>query len=190
MINDILKAVLDEALTFLQKANDGIFPGTLILETDYKSEQLESYAMPLLIIDMMDSPDQSQWPGGTTRVDWVFGFNSYQYAPDSFVDDSTGYSTDLMQIIDNIRRHFSERFWLLPARTDPALPMTMPDIEANYGFKFTLSGVVRARQLDQDGLVMGWRIMFDSVAIDEETNWTRDNQGPLAHVVETPPSNT
>jgi hypothetical protein len=190
MTDEILKAVLDEALAFLQQTSDGIFPGTLILETDYKSAQLESYSMPLLIIDMVDAPDESQYPGGTTRVDWVFGFNSYTYAPDSYVDDASPYSTSLMKIIDSIRRHFSLRFWILPARTDPNNPMTMPDIEENYGFVFTLSGLVRAKQLDQDGLIMGWRIMFDSVAIDEETNWTLDNQGPLEHVTETPLDNS
>lgn len=190
MTDEILKAALDEALAFLQSKNDGDFPGTLILETNYKSEDLLSYSLPLLILDLMDAPEESQYPGGTTRTDWVWGFNAYAMAGDSFVDDVTPYATSPLKIIDAIRRHFSLRFWLVPPRTNDTMPMSMQDITDNYGFKYTLSGRVRAKPLDQDGLYMGWRIMFDSVCIDEETNWTLDNQGPLEHVTQSQPDNS
>lgn len=184
MIGDIMKAVLNEAKAFLQTSTfqGNPFAGTVILETNYKSDKLLSYAMPLLLIDMMDAPEESQYPGGVTRVDWVFGFNSYNLEPDGYVDDDSTFSADLLDIVDAIRQHFSLRFWTVPSRgMDTTIPMAMDDICAAYGFKFTLSGLTRANKLEQDGLIMGWRIMFDSIAIDDSTDWTMP-AGPLTTV--------
>lgn len=168
MIGDILNAVLNECKALLQTVD---IAGTIILETDYKSDKLVTYSMPLLILDMIDAPEASQYLGGVTRMDWVFGMNSYNLQPDSYIDDVTPWSGSLLDIIDRIRAHFSLGFWLVAGRTDQSLPMAMADIEMAYGFKFTLSGLTRANNLDQDGLVMGWRIMFDSIAIDDATDW-------------------
>ena len=185
MIGDILNAVLNECKALLQTMD---IAGTLILETDYKSDKLTTYSMPLLILDMIDAPETSQYLGGVTRVDWVFGMNSYNLQPDSYVDDITPWSGSLLDIIDRIRAHFSLGFWLVPTRgEDTTLPMAMPDILSAYGFKFTLSGLTRANHLDEDGLIMGWRIMFDSIAIDDFTDWILLNQ-PLTTVTPTLPS--
>lgn len=182
MTGEILKAVSEETKAFLQKSNDGNFPGTVILETDFKSDQMASYGMPLVILDMMDAPDMSQYIGGSTRADWIFGMNSYNYQPDGYLDDGTDYSANLLNIIDDIRRHFSNRFWIRDARADDSTPMTMPDIEEVYGFKFTLSGLTRANALERDGMVMGWRIVFDSLSIDEETDNVYPSPEPMEGV--------
>lgn len=187
MTDHIMQAVLNECKAFLQQSPDG--PGTVILEEDYKHTNLLTYTMPLCLIDLMDAPEESQWIGGSTRVDWIFGFNTYQLEPDSYLDDDTTYSTGLMRIVDDIRRHFSLGFWLVPARTDDTQPMAMQDVIDNYGFKFTLTGKTKARPLDQEGLILGWRINFDSLAIDDVTDWIKP-KNPLEKVVPTLPPNT
>lgn len=179
MTGEILKAVSEETKAFLQQSNQGNFPGTVILETDFKSDQMASYAMPLVILDMQDAPETSQYLGGVTRVDWIFGMNSYNYQPDGYLDDATDYSANLLNIIDEIRRHFSLHMWIRAARETDADPMTMPDVEETYGFKFTLSGLTRANPLEKDGLVMGWRIMFDSLSVDEETDSIYPSPQPM-----------
>lgn len=183
MIPEILKAVMNEAVALLQSGARGAeFTGTVILDTDFRAGKLESYAMPLLLIDVIDAPDAGQCPGGWTKVDWVFGLNSYNYQPDPMGDDQTEYSTSLQGIIDDIRQHFSDGLWLIPSRgNDTSIPMSMQDVQDNYGFVFTLSGLTRANNLEQDGLILGWRIMFDSLAFDTETDKDTD-AGPLAGI--------
>lgn len=186
MIGDILNAILQEIKAFLLQQNEN-FVGTVILETDYRSDRVETYPMPLVILDMMDAPEASQYIGGVTRMDWVFGLNSYHYEPDGYVETGESSAPKLLDIIDKIRQHFVLGFWVVPARSDDSQPMAMDDLKANYAFKFTLSGLVRAPQLDESGLIMGWRITLDSVSVDDGTDWILFNQGPLEHVVQTPP---
>jgi len=180
MIGDILNAVMQECKALL--VDEG---GTIMLKTDYKTSNLPSYTMPLLLVDLLDAPDSLQYPGGLTRVDWNFAMNSYNYAPDPKADDPTGYSMQLLDIIDKIRSHFSKGIWL--NTTSP----TMIDILNNYCFKFTLSGITSADALDQDGLIMGYKIIFDSVGVDDGTSSEVDSTAPLETVdqIDNPPFN-
>ena len=151
--------------------NAGEFTGTVIFETNYKSEKLQTYTMPLLILALEDEIDSGPFLGGATKMDGSFSMNSYNYDPNSYGDDDSGQSEELSGIIDIIRQHFSVRQWIIPSRgLDTTIPMSMDDIQENYGFKFTLSGVHRARKLDQDGLIIGYRIIFDFIAIDDTTD--------------------
>jgi hypothetical protein len=168
MIGAILDAVLKECRELFKDTG-----GTVILKTDYKSTNLINYSMPLLLLDLVDGADTGQYHGGTTRTDWMFAFNSYNYEPDSYTDDTSGYSTGLLDVIDQIRQHFSIGIWLTQGMTD---------ILNNYCFKYTLSGIVPADALDQDGLVMGYRIVFDSIAIDNSTNSVQMSESVLEHV--------
>ena len=158
MIGDILNAVMQECKALLADQ-----AGTVILKTDYKASNLPSYAMPLLLVDLYDATDSVQYPGGLTRVDWNFAFNSYHNAPDPKVDDDSGYSIGLLDVIDSIRQHFSIGAWLTHGMTN---------ILNNYAFRFTLSGISPADALEQEGLIMGYKIIFDSAAVDTGTSGT------------------
>ena len=170
MIGAILNAVIVECRELLKDSG-----GTVILKTDYRATKLTTYSMPLLLLDLVEAPDSGQYPGGVTRVEWMFALNSYNYEPDSYTDDTSGYSTSLLDVIDTIRQHFSLGIWLTQGMTD---------ILNNYCFKFTLSGIVPADALDQDGLIMGYRIVFDSIAIDTDTSFVQMSESDLEHVVQ------
>lgn len=166
MIGDILNAILQETVALSRTWENY---GTVLLKTDYKNTKLVDYAMPLVIVDLADGVDSKQYPGGLTRMEWQYAFNSYNYSPDGYVDDTTGYSTSLLKIpIDEIRRHFEIGKWIAE---DPNAPGTylMNIILDLYGFRFTFSGVTPADHLDEDGLVMGYKIGFDSVSFDNVT---------------------
>lgn len=170
MTGEILKAVVNEACAFLAQRKGGKEPGTCMIEDDYKDDDQRTYIMPLILIDMMDATDTSQYPGGGTKLDWAFGMNSYAYMPDSYNDDPSSFSTDLLSVIDELRTHFSIGIWLVPPRATDDEPMAIADLLNNFAFVFTLSGLVRAKHLQRDGLVMGWRIVFDSISIDSSTD--------------------
>lgn len=171
MTGEILKAVAEEAKALFQQSDTSGAPGTVILETDFNKAKMDNYSMPLLLLDMIDAPEMSQYPGGLKRADWRFGMNTYNYQPDPYLDDETNYSANLQNIIDAVTDHFAARIWLRTARdvNNPDDPLTMADIEDQYGFRFTLSGLQRATNLNMDGLILGWRVTFDSVAVDDST---------------------
>lgn len=184
MIGKIINAVLQECLALSHTWDN---PGTILLKTDYKNSKLPDYAMPLVIVDVPDAPDSLQYPGGLTRMEWLLNFNSYSYSPDGYVDDATGYSTSLLEIpIDEIRRHFSIGAWIYVGT--PESP-AMADILDLYGFRFTFSGVTTADALTEDGLVMGFKIGFDSVSFDSATKAVVPSVNPLEEVdqVNNPP---
>jgi len=177
MIDDILNAVAQECKQFL--ADSG---GTIILKTDYSPKKMEGYTMPLLIIEMLPASEAYQYCGGVSRVDWMFKLNSYNYMPDGMIDDDTDYSRGLLKVIDDIRQHFSKGVYI---------SSLMTDVLNNYCFKFTLSNVQNADNLDGEGLNIGYGIVFDSCAIDPSTNFTQTSTQPLTTVaqVNNPPFN-
>lgn len=170
MTPEIHQAVIDECIKLL---TDG--KGTVVLKTDFRSANLSTYTMPLLLLEILPGEDSRQLLGGVTMMEWGFAMNSYVYSPDAHGGDVTGFATGLKQIIDDIRKHFSLRTWLTTG---------MPAIEAAYGFRFTLSGLTHADALEaQDGLINGYRIMFDSVAIDDSTDSIVSSTSNLEHVL-------
>jgi hypothetical protein len=170
MIGEILDAVLKECRAFL--ANKG---ATVILKTDFKTTNIPTYGMPLLLLDVPDGTETGMYTGGVTHADWLFSFNSYNYEPDAYTDDTSGYSTGLLDIIDEIRRHFSFEVWLTAE---------MAAILTKYGFRYTLSGMLPADALEGDGLIMGYKIVFDSIAIDVSTAAVADSTAVLETVVQ------
>lgn len=181
MIGDILNAIMQECRALL-----GEKKGTVILKTDYKPAEKGSYNMPLLIVDLIDAPDAFQLIGGSTRMDWNIAMNSYAYMPDPTIDDTTGDARNLLNVIDEIRQHFSIKNWL-----NTSITPTMNDVLNNYCFKYTLSGIQTADALDEDGLVMGYKIIFDSVGIDTTTSLSEDSTQVLNTVqqINNPPFN-
>ena len=170
MIGRILQAVIDECKAL---PIDGV--GTIILKTDYRSSNLESYAMPLLLLDLMEAPESGQYIGALTRMDYIFALNSYNYEPNSGCDPDGGYSTSLLNIIDTIRRHFSYGVWITSEMTD---------ILNSYGFRFTLGGLTPADPLEADGLIMGYKVVFDSISFDVETNDVAPSTAVLEDVID------
>lgn len=170
MIGQILDAVIKECRQLLDGTG-----ATVILKTDFRTNNLATYGMPLLILDIPDGTDSGMYIAGATHADWLFCLNSYNYEPDAYADDNSGYSTDLLNIIDEIRRHFSFEVWLTPG---------MNDVRSNYGFRFSLSGISPGDALDGDGLVMGYKIVFDSISIDVSTVAVSESSAILEHVVQ------
>ena len=156
MIGEILNAVIQEAKLLFEGQG-----GTVLIKTDYKNSSLPSYSMPLLIVDLLDANELTHYINGVTRADWNFAFNSYNYMPDLYNDDNSEYSKNLLNVIDDVRRHFQTGDWKSPL---------MVAVLENYGFKFTIMGINPADALEDQGLVMGYKIVFDSVAIDNQTN--------------------
>ena len=181
MIADILNAVTQECKQFLSASG-----GTIILKTDYSPKKIEGYTMPLLIIEMLPASEAYQYSGGVSRVDWMFKLNSYNYMPDGMIDDDSGYSRDLLQVIDDIRVHFSVGNWV-----NTTITPTMSDVLSDYCFKFTLSNVQNADPLDGEGLNMGYGIVFDSCGVDVSTGSVQPSTQPLDAVnqINNPPFN-
>jgi hypothetical protein len=170
MIGEILNTVIQECRALLDGRG-----ATVILKTDFNTNSLLNYGMPLLLLDVPDGVETGMYAGGVTHADWLFVFNSYNYEPDAYNDDKSGYSTSLLDFIDEIRRHFSFEVWET---------QEMIDVVNKYGFRFTLSGITPADALEGDGLVMGYKIVFDSIAIDVTTAAVADSEAVLEHVVQ------
>lgn len=52
------------------------------------------------------------------------------------------------------------------------LTQAMADVFFTYGFQFTMTGVLNADPVDEQGLIMGFKIQFDSTAFDGLTLFT------------------
>jgi hypothetical protein len=171
MIGEILNAVLGECSALLSGTG-----ASVILKTNFKSTKNITNQPSFILLDLTDAPESVIYPGGLTRMDWVFSFNSYSYEPDAYVDETdTGYSTNLLNFIDLIRQHFS----VLPA--GEWLTSGMNDVANTYGFQYTLSGIAPADGIDEDGLIMGYKITFNSTSFDQVTYYTPATE-PLQNI--------
>jgi hypothetical protein len=157
---DIITAIQAEAQALT--SDTGAFVGQVILKTDFKDTGEITYTMPLLMLDIMDGPESTPFCGGAHKIDWNFGLDIYNYEPNAYGDDTSGYSGSLLDVIDLVRQHFSLRSWLTAGMTA---------LESNYGFRLTLAGIHKASALKyKDGIIMGYRIHFESMAIDDGTD--------------------
>lgn len=66
----------------------------------------------------------------------------------------------------------------------PWLTYGMWQILVNYGFRFALSGLHPADHLDGDGLVMGYKVMFDSISFDTDTAGTQTSTAVVTSVAQ------
>lgn len=220
MIGEILNSILLECKALLSGTG-----AQTILKTQFKPSKLPDTNGNFVLLSLEDAPDTTQYPGGLTRCDWKWSFNSYNWEPDAYVDDDTGYSTSLLIFIDQIRQHFSlgpfgngivtsagilivgkiyqvangtidynsntlanGSFFVCIGgvttftTTDIGyvigtswLTQAMANIFNIYGFQFTLTGITAADAIDQDGLIMGFKIGFDSTAFDQVTKFTEND---------------
>lgn len=181
MVDEIIDAVQKEAEAFSKE--NGEFIGQIILKTNFINTGEVAYVMPLGLLDILGGSETSQYPGGVTRVDWNWAFNLYNYYANVYGDDVSGETARLMKWTDQVRRHFSTRNWLTQG---------MKDIECRYDFRFTLSGVQEADHLKyREGLCKGWRFMFESIALDKETDSVcYDPEAKLKEVIPLPLDNS
>lgn len=159
MIGEITKAILDECAALLQGTG-----AEIILKTNFKKMEDESYSGNFILLDVQDAPDSLMYMGGLTRMDWKFAFNSYNFQPDAYNDDTSDYSTSLMNFIDIVRQHFtagySNQQWFTAG---------MNTIFNTYGFQFTFGGVFVAEAIEKDGVTMGWGVIMESTGLDDTT---------------------
>jgi hypothetical protein len=220
MIGEILDSVLKECQALLSSTG-----ATVILKTNFLPKKTPDNNGNFILLGLDAAPDTTQYPGGLTRCDWKWDFGSYNWEPDAYGDDQSGFSTDLLNFIDRIRQHFSlgalGKGVAMPGDTlkigviyqvingtivydgNPLtagtffvcvaeainftstnngyvvgtswLTQAMVTIFNNYGFQFTLTGITAADALDQDGLIMGFKIGFDSTAFDQVTQFNEDD---------------
>ena len=90
--------------------------------------------------------------------------------PDLYGDDKFRYSISLYNFMEGLRVHFSLGIWLTSE---------MYEIEILYSFRFTLSGILHADALEGSGLNLGYKIVFDSIAIDNRTNYVKMSESLL-----------
>ena len=173
MTGDIIDAIMKES-----KAIPDLQVGTVILKTDFKLADIDSYSMPMLLFELLEGGESRQLIGGITRLDYYVALNVYAQAPDQLGDDTTGYSPSLLNIIDTIRVHFSN------GRLYGWLTQGMTDILNNYGFRFSLGGIVEADALEGDGLLMGKRLVFETISFDMATCNNPQSTSPVTSVAQ------
>ena len=172
MIGEITDAVLKECKELLQGTG-----AEVIFKTNLNQMSKETYSGNFVLLDILDAPDSKQYPGGLTQMEWKYCFNSYNFEPDSFVDDVTGYSTDLLNFIDTIRQHFSSA-----QGNDGWLTDDMRNVQEQYGFQFTFGGLTVAEAVEKDGIVMGYKIDMETTALDAATLYLVQSGSVLEHV--------
>jgi hypothetical protein len=156
---DIIHAVLEEIKYFLNGQ------GTYILDTQIK-EDIE-YEFPLIIFEFGDGGDSARLPGnGITRIDYDIALRIYNFEPNAYSDEDGGYSSSLLNIIDNVRVFFCNENW----QTNEMKALT-----DKYGFRMEFQGLNKAEPISaNDNLVMGYRLLFATIAFDQLTNSTYD----------------
>ena len=135
---------------------------SVIRDTQFNVEQMPMYTVPCVVISMNDSPDEYQYIGGATAADWDFSIRSYFYDLNGGLDNDSGYNQQAYSQLDTIRRHIASEQWV---NND------MITMVETYGFKLALNGTIRQTQLQQDGggLLPGYELNYNSVAIDTDT---------------------
>lgn len=102
MLGEILDAILQES--------KALFSGTgsqVMLKTDFLAKATPDNNGTFLLLGIDNASDSLQYLGGLTNCCYDFGFNSYSWEPDAYVDDNSGYSTSLLNFIDGVRQHFT-----------------------------------------------------------------------------------
>ena len=220
MLGIILDSILQET--------KALFSGTgaqVMLKTNFLAKQTPDNNGTFVLLDLMNAPDSLQYLGGLSMLAYDFGFNSYSYEPDAYVDDNSGFSTGLLDFIDTVRQHFTlgpfgkgvfnagdnlrvgviykvqlgsitynsvlitegMLFTCLQGITTftttdggfvigtPWFTQGMVTIFNDFGFAFTLTGITNADALDQNGLIMGYKIGLISTALDSVTLFTEND---------------
>lgn len=162
MLSDFVQAITKETRTFMSSYN-----GTVILDTEIKGDDF-SANFPLVILGFDSAGESGRLPGiGATRMDWDFSLRVYAFEPNAYNSDDGGSSAQLLTVIDDIRVHFENEVWMI---------QEMVDLTTNYGFRCTYQGTNPAEPMTtNEGICMGYKHSFASIAIDLNTNANTDN---------------
>ena len=154
---------LVQALTKELKYQSGM--ASVVLNTELREDFTAN--LPLCIIEIDGAPESAVLPGNSvTRLDWEFALRVYAFEPNAYVSDDSGTSASLLQIIDDIRVHFSNEVFSV---------QEMIDLRTNYGFRLTFNGITKSEDMNtNEGICMGYRIGFSSIAFDQATNASND----------------
>jgi hypothetical protein len=159
ILTDIVQALTKELkYLFFDKE------GTVLLDTEIQGEVSANF--PLCILEIEDAPESARLPGnGVTRFDLNFSLRIHNFEPNAFIDDDNGYAPSLLLFVDTIRQHFENEVWKV---------QEMVDLTTNYAFRITFAGGPnKAEPIDTEGgIAMGYRIMFNTIAVDQITNST------------------
>lgn len=139
--------------------------GNAILDTEMGEDFTTDF--PLCIAELNDAPDSARLPGnGASRLDYNFSLRVHAFEPNAYNSSDDGYSASLMQIVDDLRIYFTMEDWA----TDE-----MKTLVTNYGFRVTFDGITKAENLSvNEGISMGYRLNFVSIAIEAATNQSND----------------
>lgn len=159
MLDLIVNAVFTEIQDYLATLPDG--GGQAMFMADFLNGKQATTIMPLVLLQMTPGEESGMYGGGLTKMYYTLAYHSYNYFPDAYGDElASGYSTSLLRVIDQIRRHLGIEQWLTPG---------MAEIKSAYDFTFTLGGIGEAMPLQKDGLMIGHAINMKCVSFDPAT---------------------
>ena len=162
MTSNIINALCQEMVALFAGTGN-----TILRATQFKSDQMGIYILPCVVIELKSSPEMYQFCGGATCSNWQIGIKTYFNDYDSGLNDATGEQTKNYEIIDTIVEHIASMQWL---------SNEMKSISSTNGFKMTLNGTVQETSLAKDGggMIPGFEINYDTIAIDTNTKLTQD----------------
>jgi hypothetical protein len=133
---------------------------TIVLDTMLKDDM--SYHFPLCVLEIPEAGESARLLGnGMTRLDYNFALRVYNYEPNAYNEDDEGYGVTLLDIIDIVRVHFENEVWKT---------QEMVNLTTNYGFRLTFGGIEKVEPLqDEEKMIMGYRLTFNTIALDSET---------------------
>jgi hypothetical protein len=160
MEGDIIYAMTQEL-----QAQFGDIGCTILLRTDYKTDDMPTYKMPLILLDIEPSGDSLQCLGGLTMMDYTTILSVYNYQQ-GVPEDPTDYSITRINIADPVRQDFSAFAVFKSAAMIAAL--------TTYGFKISFQGAGKAPPLEHpDGLIQGRSWHFAIIAFDNTTTGSK-----------------
>ena len=174
MIDDISQAFLEELQTYVNADTTGMYAdATVMIDTDFNINNLPTYILPLIILEIDESPQSRQLIGGASQMEWNINIVVYAFEPDPY--GAGTYGTELLNIVDDLRHHFTGVF----------LSPKMDALVTNYMFNNTFTGVVKAQEIEKNNkIVIGRKIQFESVGLDLKTLTTIDSTSDLTYIVD------
>lgn len=175
MIKEIIDAFCGEMQALFADA-----PGTSVLrDTQFDGPQTPSHSLPLVILGLADSPDVKQLSGGCTQAEWNWEIRAYFIDSNAELSPDQAFSTGDYSIIETITNHFNFQNWLTA---------DFRALFTTYSFKLTYQDTSKAAELikDDGGIVPGFQILYNSIAIDTRTSFSVYSAETLQKVDQVP----
>lgn len=169
MIGAISQALLTELRQIFLTSNT-----TILFDTELNFGDLPSHSMPLICLEIENSPTYNQLPGGATKLEWDFNIYVYTLSQNSQMQPDNGFSTDLLNTVEVIRKYFAKKLYT---------STEMLNIIKNYQFNLTLSGIIKADKIQSEtGNYVGFKMSYQTVAIDTDTMHTKISTEVLEYI--------